>query len=242
MNKYSLQKSNYYLKKTNYCLQENNNIKKIINLEELYGVTTNYNFKFNDENGKTINYLSVERDEQLLAEKYINSDSIVLELGARYGTVSCIINKKISNTKNQVSVEPDIRVHKCLEENMINNNCNFNILKGVISKVPIELTELDSGDGYGATFIKVIESSIKSYTLNDVETIYNLKFNTLFADCEGYLEHFFDENPELYQQLELIIFEMDYTNKCNYKKIINNLELNNFTCLNNEFHQVWKKL
>ena len=34
----------------------------------------------------------------------------------------------------------------------------------------------------------------------------NLKFNVLVADCEGFLE----ENPELYNELEMIIFEADW--------------------------------
>ncbi len=37
----------------------------------------------------------MEKDEQDLANKYILEDDIVLELGARYGSVSCIINNKL---------------------------------------------------------------------------------------------------------------------------------------------------
>ena len=44
----------------------------------------------------------LEKPEQELAEKYINKDDIVLELGARYGSVSCIINSKLSNKTNHV--------------------------------------------------------------------------------------------------------------------------------------------
>ena len=32
---------------------------------------------------------------------------------------------------------------------------------------------------------------------------------------------FFDENPDFYDGLRLIIFENDYPNKCNYDKIRN---------------------
>jgi len=50
--------------------------------------------KFFDENNKIINHQELEAEEQKLSEKYIEENDIVLELGARYGTVSCTINKK----------------------------------------------------------------------------------------------------------------------------------------------------
>ena len=75
-----------------------------------------------------------------------------------------------------------------------------------------------------------------------MENKYNLRFNTLVADCEGFLEQFMDENPKLYQQLSLIMFEKDYPNKCNYAKIENTLKTNGFTCLVGRFHSVWKKI
>jgi FkbM family methyltransferase len=195
--------------------------------------------QFRDENGKIINHLVTERNEQVQAEKYLTPKCIVLELGARYGTVSCIINKKVG--PNMVVVEPDVRVQDALEQNMKANGCDFNIVKGVISRVPLELTEQNKSNGYGTTSIKTEESSIPSMTLEEVETKYNLVFNTLVADCEGFLEQFMDENPKLYQQLSLIMFEKDYANKCNYKKIENTLKANGFACLNGSFHSVWKK-
>jgi len=199
------------------------------------------NFIFINENNNLIDTTLYETEEQSLANKYIKSTDVVLELGARYGTVSCIINKKINNPKNQVSVEPDIRVHECLEKNMINNNCNFNIIKGFISKIPLELTNLNDCNGYATTSIPSNNSSISTYTLEEIESMYNLKFNTLVADCEGFLEQFLDENPHLYQQLNLIIFEKDYDNKCNYNKIIKNLKLHNFKNLVSGCNDVWSK-
>jgi hypothetical protein len=76
--------------------------------------------EFKDQYGKIIDHLKMERDEQLQAEKYVTSDCVVLELGARYGTVSCIINKKVG--PNMVVVEPDIRVQDALEQNMKAND------------------------------------------------------------------------------------------------------------------------
>ena len=197
--------------------------------------------QFEDQYGKIIDHLKMERDEQLQAEQYLSPECVVLELGARYGTVSCIINKKVGS--NMVVVEPDIRVQEALEKNMKANGCDFNIVKGVISRVPLELINLNNWyGGYAATTVKSEVSSIPKFTLEEVESKYNLVFNTLVADCEGFLEQFLDENPKLYNQLSLILFEKDYPNKCNYTRIADTLRANGFTCLDGSFHSVWKKL
>ena len=194
---------------------------------------------FKDENGAIIQNWCLEKTEQDQAEKYITDKSVVLELGARYGTVSCIINKKIAVTTNQVSVEPDTRVHEVLENNMRENGCNFHIVKGIVSKSSCHLDKLDTG--YGTISVSDTNGSVPHFTLEEIEANYNLKFNTLVADCEGFLEQFFDENPHMYQQLDLILFECDYPERCNYKKIIMNLFDNSFERLENGFHQVWRK-
>ena len=194
-----------------------------------------------NENNNIFDHRFVESTEQIQAAKYINSDCVVLELGARYGSVSCIINKCMGYSANQVCVEPDIRIQPTLLKNKINNKCNFNIINGFISNTTMTLTNLNSHQGYATSSKKCEVSSIKSYTLEDVEAKYNLKFNTLIADCEGFLEQFFDENPHLYTQLSLVIFEKDSPDQCNYDKIINNLVSHNFVQLEGGFHEVWKK-
>jgi hypothetical protein len=95
--------------------------------------------------------------------------------------------------------------------------------------------------GYGATFIESNETNIPSYSLDEIKTKYNLKFNVLVADCEGFLEVFFDENPEFYHDLRLIIFEEDYPDKCNYNKIKNNLKEKKFKNLLDGHQNVWIK-
>ena len=51
------------------------------------------NMIYYDENNTIIDSENLEKDEQDIAKKYIDPDNVVLELGARYGTVSCVINK-----------------------------------------------------------------------------------------------------------------------------------------------------
>ena len=96
----------------------------------------------------------------------------MLELGARYGTVSCTINKKLNNKKNQVSVEPDDRVWNALDVNKIKNACDFNIVKGFVTNKKLDLTNLGEGmSAYGATFIENNDTKIPSYSLDDLINI-----------------------------------------------------------------------
>ncbi|NBP65533.1 MAG: hypothetical protein EBU66_12845, partial [Bacteroidetes bacterium] len=105
------------------------------------------NYEFVDEHNNKIDNARIENTEQLQANTYIKPDAVVLELGARYGSVSCIINSKLNNRSNQVSVEPDSRVWNPLEKNMAKYGCKFHILKGVISNTPLELTNLSYNYG-----------------------------------------------------------------------------------------------
>ena len=70
-----------------------------------------------------------EQAEQELVNHYILPDDVVLELGARYGSVSCVINSKLNNKQNQVVVEPDERVWQALQQNKTRNECAFHIVQ-----------------------------------------------------------------------------------------------------------------
>lgn len=197
-----------------------------------------------DQFGNQVDTKRVETREQKLANEYIQENDVVLELGARYGSVSCIINSKLNNmTKtNQVVVEPDKRVWKALERNRDANDCKFHIVKGFISKQKLDLKNLEScNGGYGATFVDTDNTEIQSYSLDEIKNKYNLSFNVLVADCEGFLERFFDENPELYTELRMVIYEADYPNKCDYDKIKKNLANNNFKEIISGKQNVWMK-
>lgn len=202
-----------------------------------------YDMKFYDQNDNLINNQNIEKIEQDLANEYIQENDCVLELGARYGTVSCVINNRLKNKKKQVVVEPDNRVWDALEKNRDRNNCDFNIVKGFLSDRRLNLTNLNVHlNGYGSTSIEDLDgkSMIPSYSMNEIKTMYNIKkFNVLVADCEGFLETFFDENPDFYDNLRLIIFEADYGEKCNYKKIRNKLREKGLKPLLEGHQNVW---
>jgi FkbM family methyltransferase len=208
------------------------------------------NLKYYDENGNKINHLIKERKEQILCNEFITPDCVVLELGARYGSSSCVANCILANKTNQVSVEPDSRVWAALERNRDLNGCLFHIHKGFVSNKPRVLVNLDSWGGYAASSVVSEASDIQSISLKELEAKYSLKFDTLIADCEGFLETFFDENPDFYKQMKLFIFEKDYPKECNYNKIKQNLIKHNFKQVagisdtdksRSLFRECWKK-
>ena len=195
-----------------------------------------------DEKYRSVNIFKLEKTEQELAKKYIQPNDVVLELGARYGSVSCIINSKLSCKTHQVVVEPDRRVWGALQRNKIANKCGFYIVRGFISSKHLSLTNLDDyHGGYGSTSVEDDNTNIPSFSLLEIKEKYNLNFNVLVADCEGFLETFFDENPEFHKQLRLIIFEADYPEKCNYDKIKQMLREDGFECDLQGFQNVFIK-
>jgi hypothetical protein len=200
------------------------------------------NVIFYDENNNIIDNKNLEAEEQILVNKYIKSFYKVLELGARYGTVSHIINKKLYVKTNQVSVEPDSRVWNALDKNRKNYNSQYHIVKGFIANKKLDLVNKDAYyGGYGSTAVVNETSEIPSYSLSEIQKSYGIEFDALVADCEGYLEEFMDENPFLYDQLKIIIFEADYPDKCNYQKIQDTLSAYSFHCIEGGFQNVWIK-
>ena len=177
-----------------------------------------------DEKGQSINTEIVEAAEQKMVKEFVHEDDVVLELGARYGSVSCTINEILKNRKNQVSAEPDYRIWASLENNRNSNRCEFEIFKGFVSRQKLNIV----AKGYDTGFTPDETSNVECLTLEEIENKFNLKFNVLVADCEGFLEIFFEENPDLYSKLDKIIFEADREDFCNYEILRENLRNNGF--------------
>ena len=136
--------------------------------------------RFYDENNNIIDIENIEKPEQDLANKYILENDIVLELGARYGTVSCIINSKLINKLNQVVIEPDERVWNALKNNKSRNNCDFHIVEGFLGNNKMDLINKKQHlNGYGSTFIYNNDSKIKSFTMDEIKIKYNIIYKNL---------------------------------------------------------------
>lgn len=176
------------------------------------------NIPYYDENNKIINSHKLEREEQYISNDYINPDMTVLELGARYGTVSCVINNKLENPKNHIVMEPDKTVIKSLLKNRKSHNSHFSVINGIIGKKPMKLSLM--GYATKAEEAKATDTNvIKNITLKKLIKKTGLKFDCLVADCEGCICDFFKENGKYIKNFKMIIFEGDYPDECDYYKI-----------------------
>jgi FkbM family methyltransferase len=156
---------------------------------------------FYDEFNNRLNSynLNVEHGTRYLVNKYILPDMKVLELGSRYGTVSCVLDFLLTDPKNQlVCVDPDTTIIPSLNKNKLINNCSFNIYHGTISSNN-ELYVVYNGCGWETKTYKIPPNNlknekIKTITLNKIQELYNINFDCLIADCEGFLLDFLNEN------------------------------------------------
>ena len=80
----------------------------------------------------------VERHAIQLVHAFLPVDAVVLELGARYGTVSCAIDRRIQGSGARLSVEPDIETYTSLTANLHANHCDQGIaVNGAVSRTPL---------------------------------------------------------------------------------------------------------
>ena len=147
------------------------------------------------ENGEIINYGIIEVQEQIDAAAFLLPDDCVLELGARWGGVSVVINRLLKDGTKHLAVEPDPRVWEVLEKNRDTHGCKFHIVKGAISNQKLNL-DIDE-KFYGlASFTKPSEDGdVPIYKLQDFE------------------------NKEIFNNLRLILFEKDRKEACDYDRL-----------------------
>jgi len=156
----------------------------------------NYTFQKNVPTYDRLSNGSYEKEEIILMEKIINEDSIVLDLGASIGVLSCVINNLMVDKSKMVSVEANPDLYDTLENNRDINNLEFSIFNGAGSSTNKEVEFNFNGLSLSGSLMRKdwLESdewgeykSIKMETVTpiDLEEKYNMKFNTLSCDIEG---------------------------------------------------------
>ena len=101
------------------------------------------------------------------------------------------------------------------------------------------MTDLDDCNGYGTRAVEREDSDIPSVDLMEVQETHGLTFDVLFADCEGFMEAFMDENPDFFEDLRLVIFEAD--GKCDYIEVREGLRARGMREIESGFYNVWEK-
>ncbi len=199
-------------------------------------------FTIADEKGDPIQIRSVEIADQALVKKFLLPSDKVLELGARYGIVSCLINSILQDKKAHVAVEPDERVWNALETNRQVNRCGFFIVKGFLSEKPLGLTKVNAAGGFGTTSFEDPSSKIPCFHLEVIKKEAQISdFTALVVDCEGCFGQFLLENLILLNSLRIILFEADGCSKPSYNEIRKILKEKGFVEKQKGFHNAWVK-
>lgn len=152
----------------------------------------------------------IEANSRLMVVQWIPKDATVLEVGARYGSVSCAISRVLGESGKLVSMDADERVWGALEENRANLKCNFHIAKGLLGKQDGKILQNRYGTlaATGDSFSGNVAATVPHFTVEDLESAHNLKFDTANFDCEGCFAPVFKAFPTFFDQLRLLIIEV----------------------------------
>ena len=164
--------------------------------------------------------LQEEYPEQLLSVKYIKPTDTVLEIGGNVGRNSCVIATILNDSRNLLVIESDSDNSNLLRENRDHNNLKFHIENSAISKVDLYQKDWVTKP---IDEISDIENwkQINTKSWKEIKNKYNIKFNTLVADCEGALYYIIKENPDFLQTFNKIIIENDFDD-IEQKKFVDN--------------------
>lgn len=170
--------------------------------------------------------IHIERPEQELIAKFLPTQCNVLEMGGESGTTSLIIDTILDpeyRSKHVVVDPADSSIPKMERVKKI-YGCNFKIAHGFIGKERKLHEELWEGC-----------KNKKMFSLNELETLIDGKFDVLVVDCEGAFYNILNEFPQILDNAKLIIIEQDGPSNSN-NSIKQNLLNHNFTLIHSQCH------
>lgn len=197
-----------------------------------------------NERGRPIDNRLYETTEQKIALEYVRPDDAVLELGARYGSVSVLTNWALRDRTKHAVVEPDLGVLPALARNRNVHGCKFLIVPGIVSSTnePVYLQPR----GYGSKIVpRASERTIpvKTFRLADLEKQLQCKFNCLLMDCEGGAVQFVKEHEWFMDQLDTVSIECDKLPMKSYQPVFDTLAEHGFVpVFRQNIYQVWQKV
>lgn len=171
----------------------------------------------------TIKYggMHEEIQEQIMAFKYLTGKEKVLEIGGNIGRNSLLMGHILNQYSDSqelprlVTFECNQELAACLKENRDLNKMNFYIESAALSKRKLIQR------GYETVPSEEILPGylrVNTITLEELNTKYNIVFDTLVLDCEGAFYYILQDMPEILNNIRIIIMENDYSDigKKNY--------------------------
>jgi FkbM family methyltransferase len=191
-----------------------------------------------------------EYPEQVMAISFINPDDRVLEIGSNIGRNSLIISSILSDSSNLTTIESDSNNIPTLTKNRDDNNFNFKIYNGALSRSKLwqrwwvtKPQETCPGQDW---------TRVNTFMLSQV----NNNPTVLVADCEGALYYILQDFPEILDTVRTILVENDYRDVQHYLAVETIFKENGFDLYYNDycheakqynlplyknFFQVWKR-
>jgi FkbM family methyltransferase len=148
-----------------------------------------------------------ELPEQRMSVRYLTGKEKVLEIGGNIGRNSLIIACLLANQQNLVTLESNLEIAAQLKENRDANQLQFHIETSALSKRAL----IQKGwDTLPSDTLQEGYSWVNTMTLDEIQTKYNIVFDTLLLDCEGAFYYILMDMPEILANINLIIMENDY--------------------------------
>ena len=171
---------------------------------------------FVDESDRSINFTKNDKTEQKLVSILVLPNSKVLELGARYGSVTCKIAESVGSGVI-VAVEPNSLLWEALEKNLASNKCEAKVIKKSLvskfSRIPGYVSESSAE----STSASVPENS---FSLQEALTLGNISsFDTLIANSDICIEPFLLDNSEFISGLHTVIYSTSGKEACNHENV-----------------------
>lgn len=130
-------------------------------------------------------YESAERE---LISRHLDPSLPVLELGGCLGVVACIVNRKLTDPKKHLVVEPNPCAIPIITKNAANNRSGFNILNAAIAYGPEQVEFYADSQFLGSALLPVacgVPVTVPATTLKDVLEHLGADKCTLICDIEG---------------------------------------------------------
>lgn len=207
-----------------------------------------------DEKGNVIDTDVQEVQEQQDIPTFLQPQDCVLEVGARYGTVSTQIQHILHNKKHHVAIEPDPLVLPALYRNRQRFRSKYHVFEGIISPSLEDQTDpwVVLQNGYGTRTVRQstititsVDKKIKvipSLTYKQFLQQYPLPFNVLIVDCEGCMSSLLETIGDDISYFRLILLEKDMPQHTNYEHIESQLVKKGFIIERPGFHTVYQNI
>ena len=205
---------------------------------------------FQIQSALRLNYGSFfeELPEQRMSVRYLTGKERVLEIGGNIGRNSLIIACLLNRQENLVTLESNLEIAAQLKENRDANQLHFHIETSALSKRRL----IQKGwDTLPSETLQEGFSWVNTMTLDEIQTKYQIVFDTLVLDCEGAFYYILMDMPQILANINLIIMENDYTDITRKQYVDEVLTQNGFNrdyaeaggwgpC-SDYFFEVWKK-